>query len=180
MRIRHQPVNSHQYRHRSHQKTKLQAAKQDKVRALARQKDSKNKIDRDLVKWTRAVAFLTGGLILTGVFQFGAALLQWDSMRSAGVDSSNLVTATNKLVAAYGAQETETQKLRTATENFAKAMRDEAANTGRLVGEAHELRNSHAKHLVLSKVSLKKPVQLIVRSSLSTKKCPASRLSMRP
>jgi hypothetical protein len=60
--------------------------------------------DRDLVKWTRWVAFLTGCLFIAALLQFGAALLQWSSM------SQQVTLATDALHENRGAIEAATRQ----------------------------------------------------------------------
>ena len=82
------------------------------------------KLDRDMVKWTRAVALLTGALVFVGICQIGAALLQWSEMKSGGEETANLVTATQNLAAHAKDQADAMDKLRRAGEGQAKATGD--------------------------------------------------------
>ena len=84
-----------------------------------------------MVALTAIIALASGW----NTFYVGGQLAE---MRSGAVDTHNLVVATQNLVVAYTAQEREIARLRSATENFAKAMRDEADNTGRLVAQAQQ------------------------------------------
>src|SRR5437588_9605078 len=74
-------------------------------------------------RWMIGLTALAVGAAIASAIIFG---FQLSEMKSSAQDTKNLVKATNGLVTAYAAQEREIARLRAATENFAKAMRDEA------------------------------------------------------
>jgi hypothetical protein len=81
-----------------------------------------DKLDRDLVKWTKVVAVLTGCLVVAALLQFGAALLQWDAMRNQLTEMRNATPDTKKIVQA--------------NQDLAAGMKLQATNTGALVQQA--------------------------------------------
>ena len=89
---------------------------------------AKNKLDRDLVKWTRAVAVLTGALVGVALLQFIAALLQWNAMQG-------------QLQAMIGAAP-DTKKIVQANEDMAAGIKLQAGNTGSLVTQASKSANA--------------------------------------
>jgi hypothetical protein len=83
---------------------------EQRLERLSHQRPSQNNHgdtshQRDLVKWTRNLAYTTGGLaIATVLVAFFAGWQAWET-RSAGVDTKNAVEATNRLANAAEAGE---------------------------------------------------------------------------
>ncbi len=63
--------------------------------------DPDSSFDRDLVKWTRVVAILTGGLIFVGLLQFGGSLLGWNAVKSTATDAKISQEISHRQLRAY-------------------------------------------------------------------------------
>jgi hypothetical protein len=124
---------------------------------------TRQKLDQDMVKWTRAVALLTGALVFVGLCQIGTALLQWHEMQTSGVDTHNLAASTGNLASAAKSQASETTGLRQATQDFAAAMRRQADGTTALAqaatGQLREMRDEQRPTVFVSSVENYVPLQ---------------------
>jgi len=97
----------------------------------------KDFVDR-IRKSDRWMILLTGALVLVGIGQILEAFFQWKELESSGVDTSNLVVATQNLAMANIRQVGETREIRTATQQFSAAMGTQANNTHDLVVQAQQ------------------------------------------
>lgn len=100
--------------------------------------NGEHNFDADLVRWTRVVAILTGGLILAGLLQFGAAIFQWSAMNGQLKEMRASSGDTQRLARAGEHQAIATGNLLGASQDQARAARSEATAMDKLrqAGEA--------------------------------------------